>query len=66
MLIPSNMALEQTYNRDAKESTSGLTGITLDVKGRTKLLYRKPVLSEVSSQFKEIMNLSHHGNVTQH
>ena len=57
--VATDMALEQTYNRDAKESHSGLTGITLDVKARTKWLYTKPISSEVSSQFKEMINVTH-------
>ena len=35
----------------------GLTGLTLDVKATTKWLYTKLVSSEVSSQFKEMMNV---------
>ena len=64
--VPTDMALEQTYNRGVKESASGLTGITLDAKARTKWLYTKPVLYGVSSQFKEMMNLPQAGGVTQH
>lgn len=56
--VPTDMALEQTYNRDAKESHSGLTGITLDAKARTKWLYTKPVSSEASTQFKQMMKIA--------
>ena len=55
--VPTDMALEQTYNRDAKESHSGLTGITLDAKAWTKWLYTKPVSSEAASQFKDMMQI---------
>ena len=64
--VATDMALEQTYNRDAKESHSGLAGITLDAKARTKWLYTKPVSSEVSSQFKEMMNVAHTDRTNHH
>ncbi|MES9879520.1 MAG: hypothetical protein ABW185_01410 [Sedimenticola sp.] len=51
------MALEQTYNRDVKESSSGLTGITLDEKARNKWLYTKPVTAATSCQLKEMLSM---------
>lgn len=70
--VPTDMALEQTYNKDVKESASGLTGITLDDKARTKWLYTKPVTSAISSQFKDMLDLknspkefSHHDEGSQ-
>ena len=50
--VTTDIALEQTYNKDVKESASGLTEIALDTKARAKWLYTKPMSSEVSSQFK--------------
>ena len=41
--VPSDTALEQTYNRDVKESASGFTEITLVAKARPKWLYTKLV-----------------------
>lgn len=60
------MALEQKYNRDIEESSSGLTGITLDEKARAKWVYTKPVLSEVSAQFKVLMNMPISNSTGQH
>ena len=64
--VPNDMALEQMYNRDVKESASGFTGTTLEAKARPKWLYTKPVSSEVSPQIKEMINLPQAGSVTQH
>ena len=40
--VSPDMLLEQTYNADVKEKSSGLSGITLKPLARTKLLYTKP------------------------
>ena len=37
----------------AKESASGLSGITLDAKATTKWVYTKLITSEVSTQFRQ-------------
>ena len=54
----------QTYNRDVKESASGLTLITLDAKARAMWLYTKPVSSEVSLHFKEVVKNLQANNTT--
>ena len=64
--VPADMALEQTYNKDAKESASGLSGITLDAKARMKWVYAKPITSEVSTQFRQMLNISERGTPSHH
>jgi len=56
--VPADMALEQTYNKDVKEKASGLTGIQLDAKARTKWIYTKPIVASVSHQVKDMLNIN--------
>ena len=59
------MILEQIYNADAKEE-NGLDGITGNTAACTKWILTKPIMAEVSSKLKEMLNIQPSSSLSHH